>query len=524
MKHLRIPAIVCMLFVLNSCRKDVAPDPKSLSLDKQTSALQGDAGLKDTIHITSNGEWVVGLEPGVDWLSVEPMSGTGDGMIIISTIKQNNTPSHKATNVEVKTPDGAISRLITVVQFQFNTIILSAIFGGEGTDSFRDITTASGGGYIAVGASGSTEGDGTGARGGLDVWIVRFNSEGEKMWHKKYGGSLEDVAHSIIRTSSNGYLVLGSTLSNDGDVSSHKGGRDAWLLSIDADGNLLWEKTIGGAGEDELYNLKSSADGNYITAGWTFSSDGDVSFNHGDADAWIVKVNEQGDIVFEKTYGGSNQDLAFDATPVSDGGYIFCGKVSSVDGDAADRTIETATGWFAKLNAAGSLAGKVYLGEAEVDVGLVAMEALNGDFVFAGTTGSAADYDNFHGDYDAFVLRVGASGNIRWKKAFGGSERERLTDFIETNDGNFILVGMTVSDDGDIPARVGGEDVMLLKINGEGNIITGTTFGGGSNDKVFKIKQIGNNEFACAGQTSSFVDLYTNLPDGIHGWFEIVGF
>ena len=226
----------------------------------------------------------------------------------------------------------------------------------------------------------------------------------------------------------------------------------------------------------------------------------------------------------KKTYGGSNQDLAFDATPVSDGGYIFCGKVSSVDGDAADRTIETATGWFAKLNAAGSLAGKVYLGEAEVDVGLVAMEALNGDFVFAGTTGSAADYDNFHGDYDAFVLRVGASGNIRWKKAFGGSDRERLTDFIETNDGNFILVGMTVSDDGDIPARVGGEDVMLLKINGEGNIITGTTFGGGSNDKVFKIKQIGNNEFACAGQTSSFVDLYTNLPDGIHGWFEIVGF
>jgi hypothetical protein len=524
MKHLRIPAIVCILFVLNSCRKGDSPDPKSLSLHKETSALQGGAGLKDTIHITSNDQWVVTLESGVDWLSVEPMSGTGNGMIIISTIKQNNTPSHKTTNIEVNTTDGAISRLVTIIQFQFNEIILSAIFGGEGADSFRDLTTTPGGGYIAVGASGSTEGDGTGSRGGLDVWIVRFNSAGEKVWHKKYGGSLEDVAHSIIRTSSNSYLILGSTLSNDGDVSALKGGRDAWLLNVDGDGNLLWEKTIGGASEEELYNLKSAADGNYIMAGWTFSIDGDVSFNHGNADAWIVKVNEQGDVVFEKTYGGSNQDLAFDATPVSDGGYIFCGKVSSIDGDAADRTAETSAGWFAKLNSAGTLAGKVYLGESAVDAGLVAMEALNGDFLFAGTTYTEAEFENFHGDYDAFVLRVDAAGNIRWKKAFGGSQRETLADFIETNDGNFILTATTVSDDGDIPALLGGEDVLLLKLNGDGNIITGTTFGGGADDSVFKIKQIGNDDFAFAGQTSSFDDLYTGLPDGQHGWFQIIGF
>jgi hypothetical protein len=524
MNQLRIPAIVCILFVLNSCRKDVAPDPKSLSVDRETSALQGGAGLRDTIHITSNDQWVVALESGVDWLSVEPMSGTGNGMIIISTTQQNNTPSRKTTNVEVKTTDGAISRHVTVIQLQFNTIILNAIFGGEGSDSFRDLTTTPGGGYIAVGASGSTGGDGAGARGGLDVWIVRFNSEGEKMWHKKYGGTLEDVAHSIIRTSSNNYLVLGSTLSNDGDVSASKGGRDAWLLNIDGDGNLLWEKTIGGTGEDELYNLKSSADGNYIMSGWTFSTDGDVSFNHGNADAWIVKVNDQGDIVFEKTYGGSNQDVAFDATPVSDGGYIFCGRVSSADGDAADRTSEASAGWFAKLNSAGTLAGKVYIGESTVDAGVVAMESLNGDFLFAGTTASDVAYENFHGDYDAFVLRVGAAGNIRWAKAFGGSGRERLADFIETNDGNFILAGSTKSDDGDITSLLGGEDVMLLKLNGDGNIITSTTFGGSSNDHLFKIKQIGNNEFAFAGQTSSFVDAHTDLPDGPHGWFQIIGF
>jgi hypothetical protein len=526
MKQLLIPAIVCILFIpLDSCMKKIEPpDPKNVTVDKETSALKGEIDSKDTINITSNDQWVVTLESGVDWLSVQPMSGSGNGMIIISTIKQNNTPARKTTNVEVKTVNGSVSRLITVTQLQYNDILLNAVFGGDGYDAFSDFTTSPDGGFIAIGTSTSTQGDGTGARGGQDIWVVKFNSEGEKVWHRKFGGSLDDVANTIVRANANHYIVLGNTLSSDGDVSAHKGDLDAWLISIDGDGNLLSEKSIGGTAGDQLYNIKSSGDGNYIMAGWTYSSDGDVSSSHGDADAWIVKVNDQGDILSEKTYGGSQEDLAYDVTPVSDGGYIFCGRLASIDGDASDRTAEAFAGWFVKLNAAGAVAGKVYLGESSYDYGTVALEANNGDYLFAGETNTPGAFDNFHGARDAFVLRLDAAGNVIWKKAFGGTQRDEPADLIETDDGNFVFAGLTMSEDGDISGLLGGEDAWVMKLNGDGEIVANTTFGGTSNDNVIKIKQIGNNSFAFAGLTDSFDDAYQQFPDGMHGWFEIINF
>jgi hypothetical protein len=524
MKQLLIPAIVCMLFILNSCRKDVPPDPKYVTIDKATSALYGEVNSRDTIYITSNDQWVITLETGVDWLSVEPMSGTGDGMIVMSTTTQNNSISRRTTNIEIKTVNGTDSHLITVTQLQFNNILLNAIFGGDGNDRLTDFTTAPGGGYIAVGSSASTQGDGSGAKGGLDIWIVKFNSQGEKVWHKKYGGTLDDAANTIVRTSSNNYIVLGSTLSSDGDVSGHKGDRDVWLLSIDGDGNLLWEKSIGGNAEEQLYNIKSSADGNYIMAGYTYSTDGDVVSNHGDADAWIVKVNGQGDIISEKTYGGSNHDAAYDVIPVSDGGNIFCGKSASIDGDASDRSSTASSAWFVKLNSSGAIGGKVYLGASDDDCGIVALEAMNGDYVFTGETNTPGEFDNFHGSNDAFVLRLSASGNVIWKKAFGGSLRDEPADLIETDDGNFIFAGLTVSEDGDITQLLGGEDAWIMKLNGDGNIISSSTVGGAGNDNVFKIKQLTNDNFAFAGLTGSFDDAYIYLPDGMHGWFQILNF
>jgi hypothetical protein len=523
MKQLVIPAIVCVLFSFTGCKKNLPDQPKFLAVHKPTVTLTGENGSKDTIYIASNDEWVATVDPDVDWLTVEPSGGTGDGMIVITATQQNNSTSRKTTNVEVRSVNSTTSRLITVVQLQFNIVLLNAVFGGEGFDSFTDFTTTTDGGYMAIGFSTSTQGDGIGAMGGQDLWVVKFGSEGDKIWHKKFGGTQEDIGNTIVRTSDNNYLILGSTLSNDGDVSGNKGERDAWLIKIDNDGELLWQKTIGGSREDWLYNIKSAGDGNYLMAGWTLSDDGDVSSNHGNTDAWIVKVNDQGVVIWEKTYGGTNQDVAFDATPVSDGGYIFCGQLISIDGDAADRTVETFAGWFVKINSAGEIAGKVYLGESAFDYGTVALEAANGDFVFAGETNTAGAYDNFHAGRDAFLLRLDASGNVKWKKAYGGTQRDQPADLIETDDGNFVFAGLTMSEDGDIPQLLGGEDAWVMKLNGDGNIISNTTFGGSANDNVLKIKQISNNNFAFAGVTGSFEDNYPDLSEVAHGWFQIIG-
>jgi hypothetical protein len=144
--------------------------------------------------------------------------------------------------------------------------------------------------------------------------------------------------------------------------------------------------------------------------------------------------------------------------------------------------------------------------------------------VFAGETNTPGAFDNFHGSRDAFILRLDAVGNVIWKKAFGGGQRDEPADLIETDDGHFIFAGLTMSGDGDISDILGGEDAWVMKLNGDGNIIANTTFGGASNDNVLKIKQLSNDHFAFAGMTDSFDDEYPDLPDSMHGWFQIINF
>lgn len=115
MKQLVISAIVCIL-TLSGCKKSLPPQPRYVAVHKHTVTLHGDLNSKDTIYIASNDDWRVTLESGVDWISVEPASGSGDGMIVITTITRNTTTSRKTTTVDVKSVNSTAGRLITVTQ------------------------------------------------------------------------------------------------------------------------------------------------------------------------------------------------------------------------------------------------------------------------------------------------------------------------------------------------------------------------------------------------------------------------
>lgn len=525
MKCNRITAIVCIIFLVASCKKDPASSADvTLEAHKQTITLSGAVSSTDTIHITSNTNWTVTPEPGVTWLSANPVSGSGNGDIIFTATENNGTAQHRTANVAVKTTSGNKSVVITIVQVQSVNVIFTAAFGGNGLDVFTDFISTADGGYIAVGHTTSTAGDAADAKGNDDLWIVKFDKDGNKQWNRQYGGSGFDVANSIVRTASGNYIILGSTNSIDGDVTSNHGGYDAWLVIIDGNGNLLSQKSIGGTQNETLFNLKPAADGNFIMCGWTNSTDGDVSSNHGAPDAWIVKVNDQGNVVWEKTYGGTNQDVAYDVTPVSDGGYIFCGALASNDGDAADRPVAHFAAWLVKINSAGNIAGKVYIGESGYDYGTVALEAANGDYIFAGETNTPGAFDNFHANRDAFVCRLSASGDIIWKKAYGGSLRDETTDLIETSDGNFVFAGLTMSNDGDISDLIGGEDAWIMKLDGNGNILSNATFGGNQNDNIFQVKQLNSNHYAFAGFSKTLEDSHPDLDNAASAWFEIFTF
>ncbi len=172
--------------------------------------------------------------------------------------------------------------------------------------------------------------------GKTDVWIVKLNKNGDLIWDKTFGGSENDEAHSIIQTDDGGYAVTGFTVLED------TGDRDFWVIKLDKDGNKVWDRTFGGTSEEWANSIIQNKNGNYMVAGWT------KSMGAGKTDVWIVKLNKNGDLIWDKTFGGSENDEAHSIIQTEDGGYAVVGWTKSKGAGNADV-------WIIKLDENGNL-------------------------------------------------------------------------------------------------------------------------------------------------------------------------
>jgi len=177
--------------------------------------------------------------------------------------------------------------------------------GGTDYDWASSIQQTSDGGYIVAGYSSSTDGDVTGNHDSTDFWVVKLNSVGTIQWQKALGGTDYDWASSIQQTSDGGYIVAGWSESTDGDVTGNHGYIDCWVVKLNSNGNIQWQKALGGTERDFAYSIQQTADGGYIVAGFTTSTDGDVTGNHGDYDAWVVKL-KAGSTGISESFTGSS--------------------------------------------------------------------------------------------------------------------------------------------------------------------------------------------------------------------------
>lgn len=179
--------------------------------------------------------------------------------------------------------------------------------------------------------------------------MVKLNATGNVEWQKTLGGSdYFDLAHSIQQTSDGGYIVAGESSSNDGDVTGNHGLRDFWIIKLNTTGDIEWQKCFGGSNDDEARSIQQTTDGGYIVAGNSLSDDGDVTENHGGRDFWVVKLDSTGNIEWQKSYGGSNDDGAHFIRQTEDGGYIIAGNSESNDGDVTGNHGE-GDFWIVKL-------------------------------------------------------------------------------------------------------------------------------------------------------------------------------
>lgn len=293
------------------------------------------------------------------------------------------------------------------------TLLWEKTYGYAGNDVAYKVITTSDGGYLLLGVLDVTASGGEGNVGrasgnhaGGDYWVLKLNSIGERQWSRYYGGTFTDTAYDAVETPTGGYIITGSSDSQDVDITSNIGAYDYWILNIDENGDIIWRKNFGGSEIDLVYAMTKTLDGNYLIVGDTRSKDINVENLIGNADVWAVKFNNSGSILWAKTYGGTQFESARDVVALTDGTFAIAASSRSSD------------------------------------VNLTSNYGVN----------------------DAWLLRIDSGGEILGQKNLGGSALDFGEGIAQTADGNIIITGSTESSNGDFTSNKGNKDLLLIKV------------------------------------------------------------
>ncbi|MDD7884631.1 hypothetical protein [Flavivirga sp. 57AJ16] len=294
------------------------------------------------------------------------------------------------------------------------TISWEKSFGFSGADHGISMIQTIDNGYLLTGVLDVSASNGEGnsksfaskRHAGGDYWAIKLNASGEKQWSRFFGGTFTDTPYDVIQTEDHGYIIVGSSDSDDVDIKGNKGSYDFWVIKISDIGNLVWEKSFGGSETDEARAIVKSSDGNYVIVGDTRSHDLDVSYNNGAADLWIIKITPTGNLIWEKTFGGTSFDVGRSISKTQDNGFIISGSSRSSDGDIL----------------------------------------------------------NNNGQNDAWIIKIDDHANLEWQKIVGGSDIDFAYDAVELDDKSVIAVGESNSANIDIPSNKGFTDLLIFKI------------------------------------------------------------
>ncbi len=387
-------------------------------------------------------------------------------------------------------------------------------YGGSQRDWGNDLEITSDGGYIMVGYTKSDDFDVSNNNGDWDFWIIKLNEEGQLQWEKNYGGSLNDEATSVQQTSDGGYIVAGSTSSDNGDISFNNGDEDFWVIKLDPSGNLEWEKTYGGTEVDRAESIKPLADGGFIVAGFSASQNGDVSDNYGNFDFWVFKISSTGTIEWEQNYGGSGPDWAYEVELADDGGFVVVGSTISDDFDVSENH-GFYDYWILKIDASGMIEWTKNYGGAGEDRSYDIHKTNDGGYIVGGSTYSTnLDVSNNFGGSDYWILKLDSNGDLLWENNYGGSGSDWVWSIDLTDDNGFVICGRSNSSDGMVNDSKGNRDFWVVKINAVGEVEWTNSFGGTSAEVAYAVHQTDDEGYIIAGYSESDdVDVIDNYGD-----------
>jgi uncharacterized delta-60 repeat protein len=361
-------------------------------------------------------------------------------------------------------------------------------YGGNGSEIVYSIQQTSDKGYIVAGETTSF------GSGGFDGWVLKLNPDGSIAWEKTYGGPSEDRLLSVQQTTDGGYIVAGRT------NSFGKGGGDFWVLKLYPDGHpntadrgvVEWQKTYGGSNNEWATFIQQTSDYGYIVAGVT------RSFGAGREDMWVLKLypdgqpnGDYGVVEWQNTYGAFSEDKTSDIYQTPDGGYIMLEDTSSYGGFDFG---------LLKLNPNGSVAWQKRYDLGGYDRGYCLYPTFDGGCVVVGETRTSAAGLN-----DLWILKLNLDGSVGWENRYRGASNEWATSVLQTTNGEYIVAGGTAS------FGAGSTDIYVLKLNpdghsdGPGSVAWQKTYGGVlDDDEAYFVQETADGSYIVAGRTRSF--------------------
>jgi len=343
-------------------------------------------------------------------------------------------------------------------------------------ETAKGLLATSDGGYLLLGDADSMDGDvACGGPPQNRAWAVKVDAVGGIQWQSCLWGDSDGSSLSWIRseeTVEGGYMIVGGSSASQGVWHENHGGGDLFVAKLDSAGQLQWLHCYGGSGREDGFAIRSSPDGNFVVAGTTGSSDGQITTGT-IGQIWVIKIDPEGNLLWNRRMGGSNgpglgqevRDLVVDP----DGTILVVGSVGANDGDISGNHGEHDF-WLVRLDPTGDIMDQRCLGGDNNDYAWGAASAGAGRYVVAGWTNSnEGDVNGNNGYIDAWVLMVDSSLNLIWQKCLGGSARDAAYAMARTSNGEIIISGATFSSDGDVSGLYAGPhgDIWIVKLANE---------------------------------------------------------
>lgn len=394
-------------------------------------------------------------------------------------------------------------------------------------NTINDMIRTNDGGYILVGASyySYDTGETLGTYGDKDFWVAKYDASRNLEWENFYGGTREDVANTIKQLADGSYIVAGYSFSFNGNVSSNNGSLDAWVIKIDAMGNLEWEENYGGSSADEAEDIVETTDGGFAILCRSGSDNFDVEDNYGSNDFWIIKTDNEGSIIWQHNYGGSMRDTPRKIIQTMDGGYLAIGSSQSNNGDISGHIgeVNESDSWIVKLDSDGNILWEQSLGGSYSDAATSVVETTEGDFVILNRTTSSDGHAGWSEGYGPiWLIKVSSAGYLLWGNRYKGSQGYSNgfspREVSIANDGGYFLTGSGSSEywgSGEFEI-----DVWIAKTTDTGTLVWEEGFGGSNTDvPIFLHENESGGVTVVASTVSTDGDVCTFEMEVPYLWF-----